>query len=87
VEKLANKLIATKAFWRYVKSKWLAKIKMWVVGNRNLPYAKLDTKCDNQELSCKFESNFMFIKMKISREASWLGDTCPSWWHFASLLV
>jgi hypothetical protein len=28
VEKLANKLIATKAFWRYVKSKWLAKIKM-----------------------------------------------------------
>jgi hypothetical protein len=43
VERVANKLIVAKTFWRYVKLKWLAKTKMWVVGNQNLPYAKQDT--------------------------------------------
>jgi hypothetical protein len=33
VERVANKLTATEAFWKYVKSKWLAKTKRWVVGN------------------------------------------------------
>jgi hypothetical protein len=40
VEKMANKLTAVEAFWRYVKSEWLAKTEMWVVGYWNLPYAK-----------------------------------------------
>jgi hypothetical protein len=40
VERMANKLIVVEAFWRYVKLEWLAKTKMWVVGNQNIPYAK-----------------------------------------------
>ncbi len=43
VERVANKLIIVEAFWRYVKLEWLAKTKMWVVGNQNIPYAKHDT--------------------------------------------
>jgi hypothetical protein len=39
MEKVVNNLLATKAFWMYVKSKWLSKTGMWVVGNRNFPYA------------------------------------------------
>lgn len=40
VEKMPNKLTTIEAFWRYVKSEWLAKTEMWVVGYWNLPYAK-----------------------------------------------
>jgi len=39
VERVANNLLATKAFWMYVKSEWLSKIEMWMVGNQNLLYA------------------------------------------------
>ncbi len=38
VESMVNKLIVVEAFWKYVKLEWLAKTKMWVVGDRNLPY-------------------------------------------------
>ncbi len=43
VERMANKLLATKAFWMCVKYKWLLKTVLWVVGNRDLPYVPLDT--------------------------------------------
>jgi hypothetical protein len=43
VERVANNLLVIEAFWMYVKSKWLSKIEMWVVSNRNLPYAWQDT--------------------------------------------
>ncbi len=39
VERMVNKLIVVEAFWKYVKLEWLAKTKMWVVGDQNLPYA------------------------------------------------
>ncbi len=39
LEKMAKKLLIAKAFWLYVKFKWLPKIGMWVVGYCNLPYA------------------------------------------------
>lgn len=43
VERVANKLTTAETFQRYVKSKSLAKIEMWVVGNQNLPYVGHDT--------------------------------------------
>jgi hypothetical protein len=38
VERMANNLPVAKAFWMYVKSRWLSKTIMWVVGNWNLPH-------------------------------------------------
>jgi hypothetical protein len=40
VERVANNLPTSKAFWMYVKFEWLSKTKMWVVGNQNFPYAR-----------------------------------------------
>ncbi len=44
VEWVANNLLVIEAFWMYVKSKWLPKIAMWVIGNCNLPYVRQHTK-------------------------------------------
>ncbi len=43
LERMANNLRVVEAFWLYVKSKWLPKTTMWVVGNHNLPYIRQDT--------------------------------------------
>jgi hypothetical protein len=43
VEGMANNLLDAETFWMYVKSKWLSKTEMWVVGNWNLPYVGQDT--------------------------------------------
>jgi len=40
---MASNLPTIKAFWLYVKSKWLPKTKMWVVGYHNLPRVEQDT--------------------------------------------
>jgi hypothetical protein len=39
LERVANNFLIPKVFWLYVKSKWLPKTGMWVVGYHNLPYA------------------------------------------------
>jgi hypothetical protein len=41
--RVANEMPITNSFWSYIKSKWLQKIQMWVVGNRNLLYVGHDT--------------------------------------------
>jgi hypothetical protein len=39
LERVANNFLIPKVFRLYVKSKWLPKTGMWVVGYHNLPYA------------------------------------------------
>jgi hypothetical protein len=33
-----NEMPIANSFWSYIKSKWLQKTQMWVVGNHYLPY-------------------------------------------------
>jgi hypothetical protein len=53
VEQVANNLLVVEAFWMYVRSKWLPKTTMWVVGNCNLPYARQDTTIENYHVNLK----------------------------------
>lgn len=40
---ITSKYHATDVFWKYMEENWQHKIHMWVVGCRNLPYARQDT--------------------------------------------
>ncbi len=41
--KLMETIPNVQTFWSYVISKWVPKCEIWVMGNRNLPYADHDT--------------------------------------------
>jgi hypothetical protein len=48
LERVANNLLVVETFWLYVKSEWLPKTRMWVVGYCNLLYVGQDKRVQIQ---------------------------------------
>jgi hypothetical protein len=46
----------------YVRSKWLLKIIMWVVGNYNLPYARQHTNVDIENYHANLKATLQLSK-------------------------
>jgi hypothetical protein len=56
--KLMEMILDVQAFWLYVILKWVPKCEMWVMGNRNLPYA-------NQDINAAIESYHANLKATL----------------------
>jgi hypothetical protein len=87
VERVANKLIVVEAFWRYVKLEWLAKTKMWVVGNWNIPYARQDTNAAIENYHANLKATLHSLKGRFhGRGVDWaihalVGDILLHYWY------
>jgi hypothetical protein len=68
---VANNLHATEAFWLYVKSEWLPKIRMWVVGYHNLPHARQDINATIENYHLNLRSSFHSSKGFHGRRVDW----------------
>jgi hypothetical protein len=67
VEQMANNLLVAKAFWMYVRSKWLLKTTMWVVGNFNLLYARQDTNATIENYHANLKATLQSPKGRFHR--------------------
>ncbi len=68
---MSNNLPPTKPFWLYVKSKWLPKIGMWVVGYHNLPHARQDINATIENYHLNLKSTFRSSKRFHGRRLDW----------------
>jgi hypothetical protein len=73
----------------YVKSKWLLKTEMWVVGNRNLPYVGQDTNVAIKNYHANLKTTFHSSKGRFhERHVDWVmhvfgGDILLHYWYIA----
>jgi hypothetical protein len=86
-ERVANELIVVEALWRDVKLEWLAKTKMWVVGNRNIPYARQDTYAVIENYHTNLKATLHSLKGRFhERRVDWVihvvvGDVLLHYWY------
>jgi len=73
----------------YVKSKWLSKNEMWVVGNWNLPYARHDTNVAIENYHANFKTTFHSSKRRFHKKSiDWgihaiVGNILLHYWYNA----
>jgi len=68
--RVANEMPTINSSWNYIKSEWLQKTQMWMVGNHNLPYIGQDTNAaiENYHANlkatlCSFKGRFHGIRV------------------------
>jgi hypothetical protein len=73
--RVANEMPTINSFWNYIKSEWLQKTQMWMVGNHNLPYIGQDTNAAIKNYHANLKATLCSFKGRFPWEMCGLGNT------------
>jgi hypothetical protein len=65
LERVANEMPTINSFWNYIKSEWLQKTQMWMVGNHNLPSIVHDTNVAIENYHANLKATLFSFKCRF----------------------